>query len=476
MQHTNDTSSEDSLEDWIQEERVRAEARLLRNVSPPGALPGAIVASPSRSNPDYYYHWVRDSGIAVRAILGLYRSARALERQRYLRVLMEFVDFSRRIQSTAVLHGTGLGEPKFTVDGEPYAGPWARPQDDGPAIRAIELTHLAFVLLDEGEHELVREKLYDGRLPICSAIKADLEYIARRWRETCFDVWEEVRGHHFFTQVLERKALLRGAELATRLGDTGAAEWYLEQSRQMERALRLYWSPELQYIVATCDRDPRSSTPRSGLDSSVIIATLGGYSFDDQHYVESLYPVSHEHVLATIVAQERVFRSLYEINDPTRHIPGIAVGRYPQDDYDGYRTGSVGNPWPSITLGFAMYYYKLVSCYRRSGAIAVTPTSLPFFHRLWPAGDGRRALCREGEIRAGDPRFDETLAALGRLGDTYLQRVRYHINPDGSMSEQMNRVTGFQQGACDLTMGYAAFLLAAQAREQLRSYQSWSPP
>jgi glucoamylase len=45
--------------------------------------------------------------------------------------------------------------------------------------------------------------------------------------------------------------------------------------------------------------------------------------------------------------------------------------------------------------------------------------------------------------------------------------VRYHTNADGAMSEQMNRFTGFQQGAPHLSMNYAAFLLAAEMRRSL---------
>ncbi|WP_437489813.1 glycoside hydrolase family 15 protein [Sorangium sp. So ce1014] len=455
---------EDSLEEWILQESERAEIYLLRNVSPPDALPGAILASPSRSNPDYYYHWVRDAGIVIKAILQLYRLAREPEaRRRYFDRMMEFVDFSWHIQRTAVQAGIGLGEPKFFVDGMPYMDPWGRPQDDGPAIRAIELTHWAFLLLDEGRRELVQERLYDARLPTGSVIKADLEYTAHRWRATCYDLWEEVLGHHFFTRLLQRKALIEGAALATRLGDDEAARFYVDQSRHLDGELRRHWEPERQYLVSV--RDQETDPPRSGLDSSVILATLGGYSIHDHElYGEDLYPVEHEQVLATAVAQKRTFQSLYPINDPSRRIAGIAIGRYPEDRYDGYRTDSIGNPWPGITIGFAMYHYKLAMQYRRSTRIALTPTSLPFFQAL-PVEDVR--FDPGEELLAGDPRFDRTVDALRREGDAFLERARYHMNPDGSMSEQMNRFTGFQQGAAHLSMNYAAFLLATEMRRHL---------
>ncbi|AUX42353.1 glucoamylase [Sorangium cellulosum] len=458
--------AEESLEGWIRRENARAELYLLRNVSPQGARPGAIIASPSRSNPDYYHHWVRDAGIVVRAILQLYRAAREpAARLRCFERMMEFVDFSRHIQQTAVQGGTGLGEPRFYVDGSPYTGPWGRPQDDGPAIRAIELTHLAFNLLEEGRRGLVQELLYDATLPTGSVIKADLEYTAHRWPATCYDAWEEVLGHHFFTRLLQRKALVEGAALAARLDDPGAAGFYLEQARSLDNELRRHWDPERELLVSILDQ--QTDPPRSGLDSSVIIATLGGYSIEDHElYGEDLFPVDHEQVLATAAKQKRTFQSLYPINDPARGVAGIAIGRYPEDRYDGYRTDSIGHPWPSLTIGFAMYHYKLAMRYRRRRKVVVTPTGLPFFQGL----PGESAQIEPGEeLLEGDPRLERLVDALLREGDAFLARVRHHMNPDGSMSEQMNRFTGFQQGAAHLSMNYAAFLLATEMRRYLLS-------
>lgn len=65
-------------------------------------------------------------------------------------------------------------------------------------------------------------------------------------------------------------------------------------------------------------------------------------------------------MLATAAALERTFEAMFPINEPSKRISGIAIGRYPEDGYDGYRADSLGNPWPSLTIGVAAYYYKLV--------------------------------------------------------------------------------------------------------------------
>src|SRR5690606_8540189 len=100
-------------------------------------------------------------------------------------------------------------EPVFTVDGSVFSGPWGRPQNDGPAIRAIAFIEWAEQLLKEGQRDLVL-RLYNPDLSRHSIIKQDLEYTAHQWQKDCFDLWEEVKGHHFFTRMAQRAALLKG--------------------------------------------------------------------------------------------------------------------------------------------------------------------------------------------------------------------------------------------------------------------------
>jgi glucoamylase len=454
----------ESLEEWIYTEGLKAASYLLRNVSRPDGLRGAIVASPSRSDPDYYYHWVRDAGIATKAILLLCRSAEGRARRRYQRVLMDVVDFSRHIQETAAQGPAGLGEPKFTVDGAPYTGPWARPQDDGPAIRTLALVPLAMDLLDEGRTDLVREKLYDAAVSTRSVIKTDLEYLAGRWQETCFGPWEEVRGQPFFTRLLQRRALRKGAALAVRLGDAAASDRYLEQAAALGGALARHWDPARGYLVASVDQEEGSAAKRTGLDSAVVLATLGGHLVDGDE--DDVYPVDHEQVLATAAALARAFASLYPINARELGIPGIAMGRYPEDRYDGYRVDATGNPWPCITLGFAAYCYAVAGRTMKRGKVRLTPTSAPFFQGLSGVGG---LLARAEEIVRGDVRFDMIVGAVFAAGDAFMARVRRHQNPDGTLSEQMNRVTGLQQGAPNLTMAYAAFLQASDLRRRAQA-------
>jgi len=64
-----------SAEDYISTERPIAKAGLLANIgSVAGADPGIVIASPSTSNPDYFYTWTRDSSLVFKAIIDQLRS------------------------------------------------------------------------------------------------------------------------------------------------------------------------------------------------------------------------------------------------------------------------------------------------------------------------------------------------------------------------------------------------------------------
>src|ERR1044071_4446330 len=53
------------LDNWLDRQKSIAEEKILANISPADGRPGAVLASPSRQDPDYYYHWVRDAALVM---------------------------------------------------------------------------------------------------------------------------------------------------------------------------------------------------------------------------------------------------------------------------------------------------------------------------------------------------------------------------------------------------------------------------
>lgn len=446
----------DSFDDWLQNEEKIAVENLLDATGKEVDGRPTFVASAAANEPSYDFHWVRDAAAAMRSILHLYQVSQTPdEKEKYFQIFYEYMNFSKRIQEAPNPSG-GVGEPKFYPDGSPFTGPWARPQSDGPASRAIVLLSWAQVLMGEGHFDLVRSRLYDSKLPTRSVIKTDLEYIANNWRTPCYDLWEETKGDHFYTFMMERRALLDGAALAVRLGDPEAASWYTLQARAIEAELSQFWDSERKILIPVRHQSAGPSMRESGLDSSVILGVILGKTND------GFLEFSDEKVVLTVLALEQKFKELYPINRENQ-IPGLSIGRYPEDQYDGYTSYGTGNPWVPMTATFAQFYHRLATEISRHGAVTITDQSKPFFDALL-TGQGYSTLSPRSYV-IGGPGFDDILKALRKKADSYLKRIAYHTGPDGNLSEQMHRDTGFMQGAQHLAASYATFLWASWARQ-----------
>ena len=428
---------------------------MLKNISRPGTAIGSVVASPSKLNPNYYYNWIRDSALTMAVIEKLYRQ-NGPNHAYWGKLLKNYVRFSRRNQLTpnpsGAADGGGLGEPKFNVNGTAFTGAWGRPQNDGPALRAITLIAFARDLIREGQLRYVHKWLYDGRLPSQSVIKVDLEYVAHHWSGKCFDLWEEIRGHHFFTLVVSRRAMVEGAQLAQELGDPGAAKYYRQQAAAIALYLQKFWSPKQGFLRETID----GGGNRSGLDTAVILGVLHGATPD--RYLAA----NNNWVMATAARLIEAFSHLYRIN---RLHPNSApaIGRYPEDVYNGVND-SRGNPWFLTTLAMAQYCFTVRNEFAKSKAIDVTKLNAPFLQMALSAAGVNDERLHYGfaNVRL----YNALEIGLARLGDKFFNTVLQFEGANGSLSEEFNRDTGAMQGARDLTWSFAAFITATWARRQ----------
>lgn len=458
------------LDQWSEWQAKLAQEKLLQNISPADAVPGTVVAASSRENPNYYYHWVRDAALTLLTIQKLAEKEPSLWKH-----VEDFAKLSRSHQLTNA--PGGLGEVKFHVDGSPFTAPWGRPQNDGPAIRALVLTQLANYWISTGRGHRVRQELYDGAFPTNTVLKADLEYVSHYWTHPDFDLWEEVQGEHFFTRILQRRTLIEGAKLARRLGDEGAASWYSWQANLMGPQINDHWDESLGLFKSTMRR-VGGVDYKQGIDSSVVLGILAAAREDD-----NFLPLTDPRLSSSVEKLTLLFTELYPINQKNRDIaPGI--GRYPEDRYDGYGTNRQGHAWYLITAAFAQYCYDLGQRYYYLGEIKVQNANGPFLARAFSAGakvgakapkkliDYSKGMAEllKGEVitRAqNEEQFFQIINGLKSLGDSFLKRIQLHASNSGDISEQFNRYTGKMQGAENLTWSYANFLEAIMSREKL---------
>jgi glucoamylase len=460
-----------NLSSWISTQEPQSEAFMLADISRDDAAKGSVVAAPKQAI-DYYYHWVRDAGLTIDVVVGLYAHATdENDKANYFQILSDYVDFSTGIQQSQNRSGnpwdTGPGEPKFNVDGSDYADRWGRPQNDGPAIRASGLIRLAHLLIDQGQMDWVQAHLYQSTESATTLLKNDLEFVAHHWGDPSYDLWEEVVGTHFYTRMVQRRAMIEGAELADRMGDSGAAANYRSQAQQIEQQLANHWDDQKDYLVASLGVDPNDAryNAKDGLDVAVVLGVLHGTAIHHDPSTatadEVLFSVIDDRIILTAEKLKETFQGIYPVNSKGAGLaPGI--GRYPSDTYDGTSTHSHGNPWFLTTNAFAELYYRTANVIAKKRTVQVTPT---FAYWVGQLSQGSQVGLQANEtLTSSDPRFAQLLSVIRLNGDQFLKRIQYHSTSDGSLSEEFNYQTGFMQGAQNLTWSHASMVTAVWAR------------
>lgn len=462
------------LESWIAQEREFALSAILNNIGPDGlnatgTAPGCILASPDKVKPNYFYQWVRDGAITVTALVQQWERRHSNGDgsdddilDDLLKVFLNYIHMQGKIQRTdnpsGGFYNGGLGEPKFEVDGRPFTGSWGRPQRDSAALRATAL--VAFLdAANKTRSEILQNsdlinKLYTPTLPPHSVIKADLEYVSHSWFEFGFDAWEEVNGLHFFTAMVQLKAMKDGAAVAARFNDHGAKNWYDLHRGSLATFVQKFWDESKGHLVSTLDH-----SSRTGLNCDLMLGAIHGD-------MESYPPWSDE----VLVSMEKLIKQMAKLHpvkqqsgvNTKRNVTPVGIGRYIEDIYDGVGFDG-GNAWFICTSSVAQVIYSSITRFMSQQHLTVTERGMPFFQMVNPD------IGETGELHAmGDVLFNETMAWMFEFADSFLDIVREHATPEGRMSEQFNTVTGKQHGAHDLTWSYGSFLTAVEARNKAR--------
>jgi glucoamylase len=443
-----------AFESWLETQLRHSATAMLSSISPvsvvkhrPGfgqtvrPIVGAIVASPVLADynpdPDYFFHWFRDSAVVIDALRLLYaegrigdealqhlrdfirfsldlnrldgRAAAAVE-DRSACVAPELLQYLREDHDLATAFGDLVAaETRVNPDGTLDVCRWNRPQHDGAPLRALALLrwsaggHLDAALLAEAS-ELIR---------------FDIDFTLRRWREPSYDIWEEELGHHYYTLRVSAAALAEGAAWLDGLGDAAQAQRCREESRAVLRLLDDYWVDERD--ERSVGRDATRGYYRSraladgqpspkALDIAVILSAI--HSLGN----EAAHGPADPRMQATLARLDALFDAAYPINHGRDAGRGAAMGRYAGDVYYS------GGAYYFSTLGAAEF------CFRAVAAMG---------------GDARHWL---------------------DCGDAYLATVRAYTPAGGDLSEQFDQRSGAQTSAKQLAWSHAAFISCVSAR------------
>jgi len=444
----------ETLEHWLDREYRHAAAAMLHSVSAgdlvkqrPGfgqtvrPVAGSVVASPVLAaydpDPDYFFHWFRDSAIVIDAVRLLYEAGHLGEE-----ALTHFADFVRFSLSLRELDGRALialprwrqkvtpefeqylrgddlvmvsgdavyADTRVNPDGTLDISRWSRPQHDGTPLRALAvLRWLRTLGTEQGPaHASVdAHTLADAE----RLLRADLAVTAARWREPSFDIWEEELGHHYFTLRVSAAALSAGAEWLRAAAPTSEADALRDEAHAIRAALDQFWLQDAGYYRSRIMPPGVASTKM--LDIAVILSAVHSDGDDPVHTVRDA------RMHATLDQLERLFDRLYPINHRRPRERAPAMGRYEGDIYYS------GGAYYFSTLGAAEF------CFLAAAALA-------------PGGDERRKWIAHG--------------------DGFLETVRAFTPASGNLSEQFDQRTGEQTSAKHLAWSYAGLISCVTAR------------
>ncbi|KAI1132570.1 family 15 glycosyl hydrolase [Nemania abortiva] len=443
-----------AVSDWLVTEEQYAIQQLLCNIGSTGChssgvASGIVIASPSTSNPDYFYTWTRDSALVFKALVERFQTSYNATLQTEI---ANYIISQAKLQtvsnpSGSLSGGAGLGEPKFNVDGSAFTGAWGRPQRDGPALRAITMISYSKWLVANGYTSTASSLLW----PL---IRNDLAYVAQYWNQTGFDLWEEVQGSSFFTIASSHRALVEGSVLAAQLGTTCTACDAI--APQVLCFLQSFWSSSGGYALANIN----VNNGRTAKDTNVVLTSIHNFDPALGCDANTFQPCSDKALSSHKVVVD-TFRSIYSINSGIASNGAIAVGRYPEDSYYN------GNPWYLNTLAAAEQLYDALYVWRTTGSVTVTSTSLAFFQALVPG-------VTAGTYASTSTTYTSIYNAVYLYADGFVAKVQQYAYTNGSLSEQIDKSSGAPASARDLTWSYAS-LLTAVARRAGIVPAGWAP-
>lgn len=471
--------SED-FDSWLDSEKEIAFQGILANIGGIGITsddvsPGAVIASPSKFKPNYFYQWVRDAAITINSLVEyLQDHTDDLDSplaQKLFYAIESYIANNHKLQRLDNKSGTwesleGLGEPKFMTTSEPFNENWGRPQRDGPGLRTITIAnYINFILTNK--LSISHPDIPNIEYIYTEIVKPDLTYITKNWYKNGFDLWEEINSLHLFTSLTMLKAVKSGILLADLFEDSD----FSSSLKLTFTTLKFYILFEsgfkindIPYLIETPSLFIQGK--RCGLDIGSVLGSLRAHDMDDlSDLIDIPFSIDDSAVMSTLSALANDMKYRYPINkEGDTFTEGLALGRYPEDLYDGYGI-SEGNPWFISTATASEFMFKLVYyLYLHKKDLVITKDQYKFYYNFIELDihiyDEKIVMPYKSDA------FIKSTLSLMKYADSFLKVIKRHVDENGHMSEQFNKYSGYMEGAKDLTWSYGSFWSALRWRNK----------
>lgn len=271
-----------------------------------------FIASPSKNNPNYFYHWIRDSALVMRVILKEYEKNNS---KKFLDIILKYINLEYKLQKLNTL--SGIGEPKFNSNISSFNESWGRPQNDGPALRGIIM--LKIIKLFRNDYDVLIKNIIE------IILKKDLEYICNTLHDSCFDLWEENKGYHYYTRVVQCKFL---KESYNYFNDEYLKEKYLECKELLNHHY------DNKSVISSFDLNGKELRR----DDSSIFMAVSHIDFDNDIISFDKYQLINNNISKLLEFFNNKYGNTYNF-----------IGRYINDKYFN------GHSWIICTLGMIQF-------------------------------------------------------------------------------------------------------------------------
>jgi len=263
-----------------------------------------------------------------------------------------------------------------------------------------------------------------------------------------------VKGNHFFINLLTRCSIYIGSGFVSQF-ETVLTPLHNADLEVEKLGDKVADHAKSGFVKETWPREKGMPEKYGDVDIATLIASIWTGQATD-----AFFEVNDHSVMISVTKLVSIFSTNIfpvQTRDDDRWVPGLLLGRFANDTWNGYNTRGPGQPWVLATALLAQYYYSTGGSMFLAKQKPIPQSSLDEIHKqISQAGFLQSPRHMNHQLRA---------LAMKQIGDDCLQRLRFHIG--NMVPDMIHADSGQPWGQAYHTMSMAFLLSAWNARSQI---------